>query len=349
MNCPKCNDPIAQGEYFCGKCGNPLQGMGQSNQPASNPVPPPPNTTPTQPGSVSVPPAQTPNQPTKQGSLKKTLWIILGVVVVVILLAILWATGVFGGSAAVKIYVVETEPDFSEVANTLDELDTAINFESTGDVDKDLKQGKEEVDNISNAQDSIIDAERNLANQKVSSSVKKLDSDLSSFYKQVREDLDYRYEIANYFYISEKIGDDLARSSGFEDVDMETADYGTIEDSFQQLKDSIDDGIADLEDMDVPEVLKDIHESEIDTFKKLSDSLGAMVVAMKNFDDVGLLAAASQFDSLVNEYETKISTDQLDDLEPEQASLNDALEELIDQKDAIEAEYLVLKEKYRIK
>jgi len=323
-NCPKCGDPIAPGETFCGKCGAPIHVQQTAQTPPAGGQP-------------------TPAAP--KGGSKKMLWIILAVVAVIIVFVVLWATGVLGGSAAVKNYVVNTAPDFESVSSNLANLDKALTYESSGDVEQDLQEMETELSEIDNTKAAVSTAQANLDQQRVTAPVQQLDTDLRSFYSSLATDLEYRYDIVNYFYTAEEIGDRIARSVEDEDY----TDIYSIREGFDSLKDAIDSAVLDLEDMEVPEVLQEVHQTDIDILKRMSDILGDMVREIDMMDDVGLTASLSQFEGLMSEYDTKVTQQYTEILEPEFADLNQTMENQIQAKDGIEDQYSQLKGKYNIK
>jgi len=323
-NCPKCGDPVSPGETFCGKCGAPI---------------------PVQPAGQAAP--QTPSPaPVASGGGKKTwLWVGLAVAAVAVVFIILWVTGVFGGSAAVKNYVNNTAPDFQMVSDNLAKLDKALTYESSGDVDQDLEEMETELGNIEATLASVNSAKGILDEQRVTSPVRNLDADLRSFYDSLQTDMEYRYEIVDYFYTAEEIGNRIARSVEGDDY----TDIYSVREGFDSLKDSIDSAVLDLEDMEVPEVLQTVHQNDIDILKRMSNILGDMVKEIDMMDDVGLTASMSQFEGLMSEYDTKVTQQYTEILEPEFASLNETLENQMKMKDQIEDEYSQLKGKYNIK
>jgi len=342
-NCPKCNDPIAPGETFCGKCGNsiPVQ-PAQTTPPTPSPATSPPTTPPpATPPTAAQPAAYTP----KPGGKKTWLWVGIAVAAVVAILLVLWGAGLLGGSAAVANYVQNTQVDFQSVVDKLGQLDKALTYESSGDSEQDMEDMKAEIDNIQAAQSAISTAEANLNNQRVVSQVANLDGLLKSFYSAAKADLEYRYEIVNYFYTSEEIGDRLARAAGESNYESMTE----IQEGFRQLKYALDEAIVELEDMDVPDALQTMHDSDIELLKRMSTILGDIVQEIQDYDEVGLLASFSQFESLMNEYETQTTEQYAETLEPEFAGLNEGLQNLLSTKDAIEDEYSNLKGKYNIK
>jgi hypothetical protein len=322
-NCPKCNDPVSPGETFCGKCGAPI--------PVASSVPP----TPATPPPVSVP----------AGKKKTWLWLVLAAVVVVIVLIILGVMGVFGGSAAATKYVQNTAPDFKTVTDSLNSLEKTLTYESSGDVAKDLERMEKELANIDSAKKALIAANSKVETQLVTAPVQKLDADLRDFYTTLTTDLDYRYEIINYFYTAESIGNKVEAAGG-------STDYQNIVDvqeGFRQLKYALDAAVADLQDVKVPAALQKVHESDIDILKRMSTILGNMVKEIEMMDEVGLTSSFSQFESLMSEYDTKVTKKYQEILEPEFANLNQALETAAQKKDVIEDEYAHLKGKYNIK
>ena len=183
IKCPKCGDPIEAGETFCGKCGTTLSI--QSNGGGQAPL------TGTAPGG-------------SQPKSKKMLWIILGAVAAVVVVLVLWLTGVFGGSAAVTKYLKNTQPEFQTVTDNMNKLNKALTYETTGDTTKDIEKLQTEVDQIKVTQSAVDVAQTKLDTQTATNEVATLDKDLHDFYKQLKADLANRYEIMNYFLTSEK-------------------------------------------------------------------------------------------------------------------------------------------------
>lgn len=320
-NCPKCNDPIAPGETFCGKCGSPL---------------------PVQPNAGS---ANSPGVSTSTGQKNKTwLWVSLVLGVVVVSLLVLWMTGLLGGGAAVSKYIDVAAPDFQIVSDDMDKLDQALTYETSGDAEKDIAELEAELADIDSTLSAVSTAKVDLDSLRVTSPLQKLDTDLKDFYNKLSTDLDYLREIVVYFYTSEKIGTKVAAAAG----DSDYADIYEVQEGFRQLKYAIDEGVADLQEVEVPVSLQEFHDSDVEILQQMSNILGDMIKEIEIMDDVGLTASLSQFESLMNQYDTKVAKQYVDILEPEFASLNESLANCQDKKDVIEDELARLKGKFNI-
>ena len=325
IKCPKCGDPIESGETFCGKCGTPLsvQSNGGGQAPLSGTMP----------------------APSGQPKSKKMLWIILGAVAAVVVVLILWLTGVFGGSAAVTKYLKNTQPEFMTVVDNMNKLNKALSYKTTGETEADIAALQTEVDGINATKAAVEVATTKLNAQTASREVAVLDKDLHDFYQQLTTDLNHRYEIVNYFLTSEKIGDDLARSAGSNE---NMTDMTKVQEAFRQLKYVLDQSVAQFEKISVPDALKDIHSSDIKILKDMSKILGDLVASISNQDLVSLEAGFTQFERLTSEYETKVTKKYQEILEPEFAEMNAALEKDVVTKDKIEDEFSKFKGKYNI-
>lgn len=324
IKCPKCGDPIEAGETFCGKCGTTLSI--QSN------------------GGGQAPLTSKPAGGLLQN--KKMIWIILGAVVAVTVVLLLWLMGVFGGSAAVTKYLKNTQPEFQTVTDNMNKLNKALSYQTTGEAEKDIATLQTEVDQIKATQAAVDVASTKLDTQTPTSEVATLDKDLHDFYKQLKSDLATRYENMNYFLTTEKIGDDLARSTGSSE---NLTDMTKVQEAFRQLKYVLDQSVAEFEKIPVPAALKEIHTTDIKILKDMSKILGDMVAEISNQDSVGLTASFTQFDKLTTEYDTKVTKKYQEILEPEFAAMNKALEKDTATKDKIEDEFSKFKGKYNIK
>jgi hypothetical protein len=106
--------------------------------------------------------------------------------------------------------------------------------------------------------------------------------------------------------------------------------------------------MADFESVEVPEMLKDLHQSDLNMLEQISKQLGDMVLALQRWDDVGFTASYNRFESTMNEYDTKISKQYQKKIGEEFTKLNGVLTELNQKKDTIEDQYSTFRGKYRI-
>ncbi|EKD65007.1 MAG: hypothetical protein ACD_50C00218G0002 [uncultured bacterium] len=338
MNCPKCNDPVEAGETFCGKCGAPV---------------------PAQKSSQSQPQAKSQSQPqasSKQQSTtyvpKKKKGLLLGVVAVVVIVAILlvlYFTGVLGGSAAVKKYVTGAGGDFQNVVDNLGKLEKTLTYETSGDAEKDLAKFKEEVDDINSTRTALDAAITRLGGLRTAKETKELGNRLNAFYNTLKVNMETRYGIVNYFYESGKLGDKMSKSMGaFGEEDYNPDDITQFKNDIQQLKIILDQAVGDMEAMTVPGNLKEMHDSDIEMLKQMSDVLGDIVLAIDRMDEMGLISGFTRFTTLVSEYDTKTQERYKEILGPEFDNLNNALDDLNKKKDSVEEEFARLKGKYNI-
>jgi len=345
-NCPKCSDPIAKGETFCGKCGNIIT-TGDKK---------PGSTTPKAQNAPSTPaPAQT-AAPAPGPQKKKKLWpIFLATTFFVLIAAVisfLFLFGVFGKGATIKKYVQNTETDFNTVVEDIDKLDKNLTYESTAETEEEIKVEidgmKTEIDSIDKLKENAKNAKSNLSIQKTNSDTEGLHNNLNDFYNNIDTSMTKRRSVVNYFYQTQILADKMVKAAGATDESGQAQDLIEIANNMQQFKFALDTAIADFEAVEVPKMLSDLHEADIDMLKKISKSLGDMVLALERWDDVGFTSAYNRFDSALNEYDTKISKQYQKKLDEEFGKLNNVLGELNTKKDAIEDEYSTFRGKYRI-
>ena len=133
-NCPKCNDPVQEGETFCGKCGT-LIPTGKEKASEAKPQ--------------GTKPAETPPAAAKPAKKKRKLWpiflvggilIFIGIIVAGLLLV---GFNMLGKSAAIKEYINNTKPDFEKVVEDIGKLETNLTYESNAQT---AEETKKEVD-----------------------------------------------------------------------------------------------------------------------------------------------------------------------------------------------------------
>lgn len=345
-NCPKCGDPVAKGETFCGKCGALIPSGEEKKGPTSEKS----NTPPASPTPPQTPPSSV--QPKKS----RKLWpIFLATTVIVIIAAIiglLFLFGILGKGAAIKKYVQNTEPDFKTVVENIDKLEKNLTYESTAETEEEIQAEldtmKTEIESIDKLTESTRKAKTNLETQKTNKDTEELHNNLNEFYDQIDTSMTTRRSVVNYFYQTQILADKMVKASGATDESGQAQDLIEIANDLQQFKYALDAAIADFESVEVPEMLQELHDSDIDLLKKISKSLGDMVLALQRWDDVGFTSAYNRFESTLNEYDTKISKQYQKKLDEEFGKLNNVLNELNIKKDAIEDDYSSFRGKYRI-
>lgn len=346
-NCPKCGDPVAKGETFCGKCGAIIPSGKEKDKEGSAPTKAQ-NTPPTPP----APPQASSTEPKK----KKKLWpIFLATTVIVLIAAVIvfmFLFGVFGKGATIKKYVQNTEPDFKTVVEDIDKLEKNLTYESTAETEDEIKAElntmKTEIENIDRLKENAKKAKNNLGSQKTNKDTEELHQNLNDLYDQIDSSMTTRRSVVNYFYQTQILADKMVKASGATNETGQTQDLIEIANNLQQFKYALDAAIADFEGVEVPAMLQELHTADIDLLQKISKSLGDMVLALQRWDDVGFTSAYNRFDSALNEYDTKISKQYQKKLDEEFGKLNNVLNELNEKKDMIEDDYSGFRGKYRI-
>lgn len=364
--CPKCGDPVRKDETFCGKCGTPIP-VGKAGSPADPAQNVPPASVPlVSPQVQKIPAGQAQTAPVQKvipsqsqvaptaskasAGFKKWLWIIVAAVAIVIILLILYFSGVLGGSAAVKKYIKTTGPDFKTVVSDVDLLEHNLTYEVNATTKKEYEEYlslmKAEIDDVKKLKSDVDNANRNRLNLKVSNQVKDLDGKLGNYYKAFVDDLDVREKTVNYFYQSQKIADKMETAGGASG--SQATDVQQLINSLQQLKFALDSAIAEMQEMDVPDAISEVHKVEVEMSKQMSTVLNDMILALQRYDDVGFLSAVSRFDALLSDYNTKTAQKYKEILKPEFDRLNETLKSQGTLKDQIEDVFSKLSGKYQI-
>lgn len=342
-NCPKCGDPVQKGETFCGKCGNVITKEGIKSN-SNNPT------------NKNTPATPAPAQNTSSVKPKKKLWpIFLATTVFVLITAIIgfmFLFGILGKGATIKKYVQNTETDFKSVVTAINALQKDLTYESTAETEDEIQTEidtmKTEIANIDKLVEETKAAKSNLQLQETVSDTEELDKNLNEFYDLINTSMTTRRNVVNYFYQTQILADKMVKAAGTTDETGQAQDLIEIANNLQQYKYALDTAIADFEAVEVPEILEDLNKADIELLKKISKSLGDMVLALQRWDDVGFTSAYNRFDSTLNEYDTKISKQYQKKLDDEFAKLNNVLNELNNKKDMIENDYSEFKGKYRI-
>lgn len=345
-NCPKCGDPVQKGETFCGKCGNIIT-AGNKKEGSS--------TKKTQ----STPPQSQPTQATPQQTdpkKKRKLWpLFLATTIIVLIIgvaAVMYLTGTLGKGVTIKKYIQNTQSDFNSVVEDIGKLDTHLTYESKAETEEEIKKEidgmKTEIDNMDKLKENTKNSKSNLSIQKTNKDTEDLHKNLNDFYDSIDTSMTKRKSVVNYFYQTQILADKMVKASGASNQTGQAQDLIEIANNLQQFKYALDSAIADFESVEVPEMLKDLHEADIDMLQKISKSLGDMVLALQRWDDIGFTSAYNRFDSALNEYDTKISKQYQKKLDEEFGKLNNVLGELNAKKDTIEDEYSTFRGKYRI-
>lgn len=337
--CPKCKDPVQEGETFCGKCGTLIPTKKETDTTKN----------------IPASPEKTPAEPEK----KKKYWpIILTVIIVGFFVGILVVGlfiagfGLLGSNEDTKKYVKNTQDDFKAVTDSLGQLEVSLAYESTADTEEEIKEEtdamKKEMDNIDKLNSDANNAKNNLAAQKTTKDTEELNTNLNNFYDKIISDMGHRRSIIDYFYQTQILADKIVRASGSADSTTDSQDLAQITNDLQQFKFALDTAIADFEDIVAPEILKEVHESDIKMLKQISKNLGDMVLALQRYDDVGFVSSYSRYESTLNEYNTKVYKEYQEKLNPEFQKLNEALVELNNEKDVIEDQYSKLRGEFNI-
>lgn len=333
-NCPKCGDPVQKGETFCGKCGEPIP-VGDKK-----------------PDSSKQPTAPAVQEPKK----KKKLWpIFLATTVIVFIIGIvciMYLTGIVGKGVTVKKYVQNTQTDFNKVVEDIGKLDNNLTYESKAETEEEIKKEvdamKTEIESVDRLKEDAQKAKNNLGIQKVTKDTEELNKNLKEFYDNVDSSMTTRRSVVNYFYQTQILADKMIKASGATDTTGQAQDFIQISNNLQQFKFALDTAVADFENVETPDILKDLHKADIEMLKQISKHLGDMVLALQRWDDVGFTSSYNRFESTMNEYDTKISKQYQKKLDEEFTKLNNVLGELNTKKDTIEDQYSTFKGKYRI-
>lgn len=333
-NCPKCNDPVQEGETFCGKCGSLIPTGKQTNgkQEANTPAP------------ATIAPK------------KRKLWPILVTISTVILIGviciILYFVGILGKGVTIKKFVENTNPDFKKVVEDTGKLEKNLTYESKAQTEEETKKEvgamKKEIDSIDALKADAEKAKTTLGLQKSIKDTKELNKNLNDFYDSVISSMTTRKGIVDYFYQTQILADKMLRASGTMENSSASQDTTQVTNSLQQFKFALDNAIADFENVNAPEILKAMHKSDIDMLKQISKELSDMVLALQKMDSVGFNSSYTRFTSTLNEYDTKVSKKYKDILDPEFKKLNGVLGDLNKKKDVIEDQYSTFKGKYKI-
>lgn len=336
--CPKCKDPVQPGETFCGKCGTPIPAKKTVAKPTTSAPPP---------------------QPKEETQKKKSIWLILLIIVVVGFFVGALVIGIFiagfailGDSGDTKKYVENTQEDFNTVVKNLGQLETELTYESTAETEEEIQEEtdamEKELDNIDKLKSSAETAKKNASLQKTTKDTEELNNNLNKFYDDIISDMDKRRSVVNYFYQTQVLADKIVRASGSADSTSSSQDLAAISNDLQQFKFTLDTAIADFEDIEAPEILKNVQTTDIKMLKQISSNLGDMVLALQRYDDVGFISSYSRFESTLNEYNTKVYKEYQKKLDPEFQKLNQSLSDLYSQKDVIEDQYSNLRGKHNI-
>lgn len=339
-NCPKCEDPVQENETFCGKCGTLIPTEGEESD-------------------ASKTPTTSSEKPQEEPEKKKKIWLIILVICIIGFFVGVMVIGLFfagfnllGVNEDTKKFVTNTQDDFKTVTNDLGQLEVSLTYESTADTEEEIKAEteamKKEIDNIDKLTTDTNTAKKNLAIQKTTKDTEKLNNDLNSFYDKILSEMEHRRSIINYFYQTQVLADKIVRASGSADSTSDSQDLTQITNDLQQFKFTLDTAIADFEDITPPEILEDVHKTDIKMLKQISKNLGDMVLALQRYDDVGFVSSYSRYESTLNEYNTKVYKEYQDKLNPEFQKLNESLSDLNKQKDEIEDQYAKLKGEFNI-
>lgn len=337
-NCPKCKDPIEQGETFCGKCGEQL----------GKPV----VSSPTPAGKTSA--GVTATQPPKKK--KKTwLYLLLGClglsVIGGIIVIIMFFAGAFGfKSYQIKDYVTAVKPDFEQVKTDVAALDSNLTHKSDAVTEKEIEveteKWKKELTNTTKTKQDAETAKSEVESIKVPSDVSGLNEKLKSCYSDLIPGLTKREKFEKYFIADQEIGDRLVRASSFSD---DATDMNQIINEFQQFKFNLDQAIADFEKVETPEELEKIHDTDIKSLKQVSSAISDMVLALQRWDDIGFNSSYNRFVDVLDDYDKRSKKQSKEILDPEFKKLNKVITDFNSKKDSIEDEFSGLVAEYNIK
>ena len=289
--CPKCNDPIEQGETFCGKCGKQLTAVVEK-------------TTPTPAAKVGG------SEKTATPPKKKKLWLFLlfgclgvsligGIVVIIMFFA-----GAFGfKSWQIRDYVKAVKPDFEQVKTDVAALEANLTYKSDAETEEEIQaemsKWKKELENTTKARQDAETAKSETESVKVPSEVSSLNEKLKSCYSDLVTGLVKREKFAKYFIADQEIGDRLVKASSFSE---DTTDINQIINEYQQFKFNLDQAIVDFEKTETPEELKTIHDDDVKSLKQVSSAVGDMILALQRWDDVGFNSSYNRFLSVLDDY-----------------------------------------------
>lgn len=337
-NCPKCKDPIEQGETFCGKCGESLTPESvQAKTPAS------------------TPPAAAPSAAAPPKKKKTWLYLLLGClgvsVIGGIIVIIMFFAGALGfKSWQIKDYVEAIKPDFEQVKTDVAALDANLTYKSDAETDKEieaeLEKWKKELTNTTKAKQDAEAARSEVESIKVPGDVSGLNEKLKSCYGDLIPGLTKREKFEKYFIADQEIGDRLVRASSFSD---DATDMNQIINEFQQFKFNLDQAIADFETVETPKELEKIHDTDIKSLKQVSSAIGDMVLALQRWDDIGFNSSYNRFISVLDEYDKRSKKQSKEILDPEFKKLNSTITDFNTKKDGIEDEIAGLVAEYNIK
>ncbi|MBU1178715.1 hypothetical protein KJ903_05930 [Patescibacteria group bacterium] len=335
-SCPKCKDPIEQGETFCGKCGEQL------GKPVASPA-------------ASTDKASTGEAVVQPPKKKKTwLYLLLGClglsIIGGVVVIIMFFAGAFGfKSWQIKDYVQATKPDFEQVKNDIAALDANLSYKSDAETEEEIKtemdKWKKELENTTKAKQNTEIAKDEVENIKVPSDVNGLNENLKSCYSDLIPGLTKREKFEKYFIADQEIGDRLVRASSFSD---DTTDINEIINEFQQFKFNLDQAIADFETAETPEELESIHAADVKSLKQVSSAVGDMILALQRWDDVGFNSSYNRFISVLDEYDKRSKKQSKEILDPEFMKLNSVITDFNAKKDSIEDEISGLVAEYNI-
>ena len=334
-NCPKCQDPIEEGEIFCGKCGESLAEPGEK---------------------AAAPASAASNAPVVSPPKKKKTWLYLllgclglsiigGIIVIIMFFA-----GAFGfKSWQITDYVQAVKPDFEQVKTDIAALNANLTYKSDAETEKEIEaemdKWKKELENTTKAKQNVETAKSEVESIKVPKDVSGLNEKLKSCYSDLIPGLIKREKFEKYFIADQEIGDRLVKASSFSD---DSTDINQIINEFQQFKFNLDQAIADFESVEVPDELKSIHDGDIKNLEQVSSAISDMILALQRWDDVGFNSSYNRFVSVLDEYDKRSKKQSKEILDPEFKKLNSTITDFNTKKDNIEDEISGLVAEYNI-